>query len=422
MGARLASSFAVLFAQARLLGVVDFGHFAFGLSCAAILALFFDLGTILHALRTIAAAPDTASRQIRADLRTRLLVAGPLAVAAGLAVFLTAPAAHTLAFAVIYASLAVQIMGDYNAAILRALGRYATEAIIAAAGNGLYALLAVSVLLLAPTIEAAAFSLLAGRLIALTLTTGALVRALPGVLVSSEAGPIAIGANFRSTLPYAKDIILANSMSQIDMAMAGWLFSPVDLGLYAVASRVFQVINQVLGALANVFIPSLAAHGGDTSHRARILRSLNAVTLLLASGALAGAAFAGPTLGTVLGQSYGHLGTLWPVVGAAAAARVLASGSALALTGSGLQAFRVRALMWGFGALVIGGGAGGYWYGLAGYVWAGAASFGAMTVLQLVFLRREAGIVPFAAPRVGQPRHRDALSTAPAEPAPLDNG
>lgn len=396
MGARLASSFAVLFAQARLLGVVDFGHFAFGLSCAAILALFFDLGTILHALRTIAAAPDMASRQIRADLRTRLMMAGPLAVAAGVAVWFTAPAGHTVAFVVIYASLAVQIMGDYNAAILRALGRYATEAIIAAVGNGLYASLAVGVLLLSPTIEAAAFSLLAGRLITLSLTAGALVRAVPGVLARTDPEAIAIHDNFRSTLPYAKDVILANSMSQIDMAMAGWLFSPVDLGLYAVASRVFQVINQVLGALANVFIPSLAANGGNAAARARILRSLNAVTLLLASGSLLGAAFAGPTLGTVLGKSYGNLGSLWPVVGAAAAARVLASGSALALTGSGLQAFRVRALMWGFGALVVAGALGGALFGLPGYVWAGAACFGAMTVLQLAFLRSHAGIVSFA--------------------------
>ncbi len=388
LGSRLLANAVVVFIQAKILGIVDFGHLAFGLSCAAIWSLALDLGSILHALRKIAATPSDAARQIRSDVKLKGVLAAPLAAVGCASAWFLAPPGAFAAFLMLYAAVALQVGSDYNSAVLRALGRYQAETIISAISYGLYGVIAVVALWLYPTIEAAAASLLLGRLIGLAASSFVLIAAAPELLRKRGMPSIGIRENLLSTLPYAKDVVIANSMNQIDMAMAGWIFDPIALGVYAVAFRIFGIINQLGGALANIFIPGLAATEGDRLAYMRVLNALIATTLFLVIASLIGPYIGGPWLGSALGRSFDGLQTYLPLVGVATAARLLAAGSAMALTGSGLQSFRVRSVAIGLVLLITLGVAGGLTLGLTGYLLSGVVTFGAMALLQLLWFAK----------------------------------
>jgi O-antigen/teichoic acid export membrane protein len=386
LGSRLVSNTLVVFVQARLLGAGDFGHLALALSCAAIWSLFLDFGSILHAMRAVAVNPSSAAQQIRSDARMRALLVAPLFVIACVISWLLNPGGLFFAFLIIHAAVAVGICAEYNSAILRGLGEYRNESFVSALGYAAYGVIAVVVLVYFPDLTAAAISLFMGRLIGFGIGLFALARLVPNLFSSNIMDTVPLRSNFARTLPYAKDVIIANSMNQIDMAMVGWLFEPVSIGVYAVAFRIFQIVNQFVGALSTIFIPSLAANQGDRAANARILKVLLATTLFWSAASLLGLNLVGGGLASALGKSFIGLNSFMPIIGVATAARIVASGSAMALTGVGLQIFRVKSLMIGFIVLVASGAVGGAYFGLRAYLWAGALTFAVITILQIFSL------------------------------------
>ena len=399
---RVAAGAATLIFQARILGPAIFGQYAFALSAATLAALVTDFGMSLRALRTISAAPNEARRLAREDLKLRLVLWIPYSIISTVITLLIAPKGGVAAYGFIFISMGLTSAADYAFALLRALRRYAEEAKLAFVANIVHASVSIFGVIIFHSLVGAGIALFASRVFYAISVALVLNRMAPSVDDAPKTFNRSIVQTARESFPFAQDIILNNGMAQMDVLVAGTILSGGQVGLYALTNRFFQILQQMLGAIANVFIPTLSRASDDFGlFRKTTERLVFALSSAAALGYLI-CVVAGPEIGRrVLGPAYAGLQSLWMLIGLVAASRVLASMTALPLTAGGKQSSRVFAQVIGLPVFLTAGFFGAKLDGCAGLLMAGIACYSTISALQITILYREVGIKSPASIAIG---------------------
>lgn len=392
---RVATTAAAFIVQARFLGPEIFGKFAFAIAIAAMLSLVTDFGMSLRALRELSSGSHDPRNYVRADLRLRLLLLIPFAAIALVIALVGRPFADQLAYLAVFLGFAAVSAGDYGLSLLRSLGRYGVEAKLVAVTFSLQFAIAIGFVVVWPTLLGSSVGLLVSRVVYLALVAIVVERTLPPTPGDAKTfAPECASKTLKRSIPYAQDVLIANGMAQADVLIAGATLRPVDLGLYAIANRGFQVVTQGLGAASTVFIPALSSAQSEAARLQKIAKILFVLSASSASLALVViTCFGGLMQRLVLGASYDDLAPYWFWIGLGVFTRILASTTAMPITALGLQHVRVRAQLAGLACLVAGSGLA-FLFRLNGLFAALVLTYGLITVLQLLALRRSAAPPP----------------------------
>ena len=388
---RVVTAAAALIIQARFLGPETFGKFAFAIAIGAMLSLITDFGMSLRSLRELSSGRYDPRSYVLTDLHLRLLLMIPFTLIALTVAVVGRKFTDQMAFLAVFAGFAAVSAGDYGLSLLRSLGRYSVEAKLAVITFSLQFLITIGFVMAWPTLLGSATGLFVSRVVYLALVALVVARTLPQPKDGASPAPIGHPVEtLKKSIPYAQDVLISNGMAQVDVLIAGAALKPVDLGLYAIANRGFQVVSQGLGAASTVFIPAMSSAQTDTPRLRRIANTL----FMFSAGASSLAlilitCFGGLLQHMVLGSRYDGLAPYWFWIGLSVFSRVLASTTAMAIAAQGLQHVRVRAQFIGLACLGISSVLA-FLFRLNGLFAALILTYGVITILQLLALQRSA--------------------------------
>jgi O-antigen/teichoic acid export membrane protein len=271
---------------ARLMGVVEYGYFAFGLSLATILAIGANYGQQTAILRywpeaMVASQPQKALEALRsggavtilAGVGISVLLLGVGAVSDGLGV----PAVHLYAAATLVLPLA---LAEYWSSALRAQGSVWTALtprdIVWRLG---LPLLVVALYYTGVTLTGAAALLLTATVLGLSL-------ALQFVLARTRryeiaAGTAGLGTYWRErgtpSRSFFLGTVLDSAALNVDIIFVGLLVAPAAAGVYFNAFRTAGLLTLFMFAITLVVAPMVARH-----YHAGEMRKAQAITALCA--------------------------------------------------------------------------------------------------------------------------------------------
>lgn len=270
----------------RLMGVTEYGYFAFGLSLATILAIGANYGQQTAILRywpeeMVAGRPQKALDAVRsggaitiiAGLGIAVLLLGAGAVSGGFGV----PAAHLYASATLILPLA---LAEYWSSALRAQGSVWTALTPRDIVWRLGLPLCVVALWYAGVTPSGAAALL------LTATVLGLSLALQYVLACSRryeiaAGTAGLGSYWRehrtSSRSFFLGTVLDSAALNVDIIFVGLLVAPAAAGIYFNAFRTAGLLTLFMFAITLVVAPMVARH-----YHAGEMRKAQAITALCA--------------------------------------------------------------------------------------------------------------------------------------------
>jgi O-antigen/teichoic acid export membrane protein len=271
---------------ARLMGVVEYGYFAFGLSLATILAIGANYGQQTAILRywpeaMVASQPQKALEALRsggavtilAGVGISVLLLGVGAVSDGLGV----PAGHLYAAATLVLPLA---LAEYWSSALRAQGSVWTALtprdIVWRLG---LPLLVVALYYTGVTLTGAGALLLTATVLGLSL-------ALQFVLARTRryeiaAGTAGLGTYWRErgtpSRSFFLGTVLDSAALNVDIIFVGLLVAPAAAGVYFNAFRTAGLLTLFMFAITLVVAPMVARH-----YHAGEMRKAQAITALCA--------------------------------------------------------------------------------------------------------------------------------------------
>lgn len=270
----------------RLLGVTEYGYFAFGLSLATILAIGANYGQQTAILRywpeeMVAGRPRKAIEALRsggavtvvAGLGICVLLAGVAAVSAGFG----ADANHIYAAATLILPLA---LAEYWSSALRAQGSVWT----ALSPRDIVWRLGLPLLVVAPwyagvTLSGAAALLLTAAVLGLSLALQYLLARTRDYEIAIGTG--GLGAYWRAHGPSSRSFFLGTVLDSaalnVDIILVGLLVAPAAAGIYFNAFRTAGLLTLFMFAITLVVAPMVARH-----YHAGEMRKAQAITALCA--------------------------------------------------------------------------------------------------------------------------------------------
>ena len=270
----------------RLMGITEYGYFAFGLSLATILAIGANYGQQTAILRywpeeMVADRPEEALNALRSGgavtiiaglgVTVILLAGGGVAGAAGL------PSWHIIAAAALILPLA---LAEYWSSVLRAQGSVWT----ALTPRDIVWRVAVPVLVVA--LWYAGVSLSGAAALVLTATTLALALGLQVVLARARKYEIAPGTGglrgywaekARPSRSFFLGTVLDSAALNVDIILVGLLVAPAAAGIYFNAFRTAGLLTLFMFAITLVVAPMVSQH-----YHAGEMRKAQAITALCA--------------------------------------------------------------------------------------------------------------------------------------------
>ena len=270
----------------RLMGVEEYGYFAFGLSLATILAIGANYGQQTAILRywpeeTVAGRPQRALEALRAGGAVTLIAGAGvtvvlLAVAAGGA-GLGQHTAHLFAAALLILPLA---LAEYWSSVLRAQGSVWT----ALTPRDIFWRVSVPLLVLA--LWYAGVTLTGADALLLTAALLALALVLQVILARSRKYEIAPGtAGLRGywaekgkpSRSFFLGTVLDSAALNVDIILVGLLVAPAAAGIYFNAFRTAGLLTLFMFAITLVVAPMVSQH-----YHAGEMRKAQAITALCA--------------------------------------------------------------------------------------------------------------------------------------------
>jgi O-antigen/teichoic acid export membrane protein len=271
---------------ARLMGVVEYGYFAFGLSLATILAIGANYGQQTAILRywpeeTVAGQPQKALEALRsggavtilAGLGISVLLLGVGAVSDGFGV----AAGHLYAAAALVLPLA---LAEYWSSALRAQGSVWT----ALTPRDIVWRLALPLLVVA--LYYTGVTLTGAAALLLTATVLGLSLALQYILARARRYEIAAGTtglrgywrdHGTSSRSFFLGTVLDSAALNVDIIFVGLLVAPAAAGVYFNAFRTAGLLTLFMFAITLVVAPMVARH-----YHAGEMRQAQAITALCA--------------------------------------------------------------------------------------------------------------------------------------------
>lgn len=271
----------------RVMGVTDYGYFAFGLSLATILAIGANYGQQTAILRywpeaMVAGQPEVARNALRSGgaitlIASCVVTALLIAVSFGTGIFTAGPVAHLYAAAALILPLA---LAEYWSSALRAQGSVWT-------GLGPRDLIWRTALPLAVLALWYSHVTLSGwGILLLTAAILALSLALQYFLARARRYEIAAGASGlraywqahgKASRSFFLGTVLDSAALNVDIIFVGLLVAPAAAGIYFNAFRTAGLLTLFMFAITLVVAPMVAQH-----YHAGEMRKAQAITALCA--------------------------------------------------------------------------------------------------------------------------------------------
>lgn len=303
------ATFLTLMLLARLLGLAEFGVFAFGLSLGMLVAVLSSLDMDARVIQLASARPELLDRCYGAVVLIR--AACSLAVLAVTAVFLYATMSVDAAATVVMLVGAglLETFSDASRAACGTLRRQELSAVVLVVQR--FAALGLSVGALLVTHDGEFASL------------GYLVATVVGV-VGMHVAAVRAGAHarFRGCLPQVRMILRAIPVTglqaiasmgvfRLDAAVIGVLVSTDAVGVYGAGYRIFESVLFVSWTLSRAYVPVVASRPDDPAHaRLWAQRILVVVTAVYLPYGVVLALRGDDLVALLFGPAYAHRGVL----------------------------------------------------------------------------------------------------------------
>lgn len=323
-------------------------------SWSAVILLIMAYGLQVRVLREAAIRPNYARSIVQNDLAAMMVLLLPSVLLAVAAQHLLLASSYAATFALMFVATVFSVIGDYCSSALRALDRYAGEAVISTVTSILQLVLAVlsAIYFASPVYLAGA--ILVSRLI-YALVSLIAVFLDRHVRSQGETGGLKIGTTLSQAFPYFCDGSLSVLLGQIDIILLTKLASAGTIGTYAVGSRLVQLFLVVPWIATTVMVPALArAHGSDrfNGEVIRLLKAIGGISLAGAACMLIG----GPIFTKVfLGHRFAGLDLLWAGFAILTVARFFDAYFGLLMTALGRLKARVTAQVGATALIGVGG-------------------------------------------------------------------
>lgn len=259
----------VMLVAARMLGSDDFGALAYAQSLAIILMMPVNFGLDFLVVRQISRQKDLAPRY----LFNHMIWAGGIAVVLMLllsaATFTIFDMDGRLQLVVILtaATWALRILAMSLQAYFRPFDRYDRESMVALAGQAVYLVMGLGVLVLGLGLVPLVVALLVARLIGFLISLIAAERYIgmsyvsePGLMFKVQKQAFSIGLS----------LALISIYLQIDILILEAELSLQDVGVYGAALKVYMALFMLPGIVTSVLLPRLStsfAEGDRQRHR-----------------------------------------------------------------------------------------------------------------------------------------------------------
>jgi O-antigen/teichoic acid export membrane protein len=347
--------------QVRFLGPHQFGVIGSAITVASLASPVSDFGMNTYAMHWGSAKPE------RRDALIPLCVI----VKAVLSAMLLLPClawVHLLGFSAgeeIAAALA--IIGYFVAATadlalvgLRVRSLFDREMIIVAWTTFVSLVMLIVVATVTRDVLFTALSFAVGRAIYLVAALNAIRKSL-AVFRTTARGIFRDGAALLvSAKVYAVDLIISNSIIQIDVVIIAFFVDTASVGRYAAVTRLVQnALLPLAGMWATVYLPPLASHhaNGKTDDYRFLARRMNMEFFGVGIAAGLCVIVVGPLTPIIFGPAYDAARTLWPGFGVFVMLKFLGTAYGTQLVASGQIRWRagtqIVALAVTCGALVL---------------------------------------------------------------------
>ena len=304
-GGRILKAVIIIYA-ARVLGTAQYGVLSYALTLTAFLTLFIDPG--INAILVRDASRGTPEEK-RAIFSTTLFIKIVLLAAGALIVLFIGPSFSTLPGAkILLPAAAVIIVCDsireFLSAYIRTRERMEQEAAIFMTTNAAIVILGFIALRMSPTplflIWAYAGGTAVGMVTAV-VTFRDQLKNLGSFFSKRLIGPI-----FRSAWPFAITGALGAMLTGCDILIISWMKTASDVGMYAAAIRIIQVLYLVPTIIQFSILPLLArlARRDDKKFATAMERIVGTVFLASIPLALGGVIVGTQVMTLVYGSAY----------------------------------------------------------------------------------------------------------------------
>ena len=297
-GGRLIRAVIIIYG-ARILGAAGWGVFSYGVTLAAFLTPFTDVGLSQVLIRETSKNPDPEHRAriLSTTFAIKLVL---LAVGIGIVAFV-APLFTTIAAAkpilpIIAFLLAFDSLREFGSAVIRAMERMEWEA-------GLFLLTNVAIvtfgfvfLAVVPTPASFTYAYTLGTAAGAAATFFALRKHFPRHFLSRFT-PELVKPIFTAAWPLSIAALLGLLMLHTDVLIIGWLRSAEEVGYYSAAYRIVQLLYLIPAIFAISAFPTFSRLAGRDQPlmRTALERTLTMV-LLMAMPLAIGGMFLAPQL------------------------------------------------------------------------------------------------------------------------------
>jgi O-antigen/teichoic acid export membrane protein len=327
---------------ARFLGPESFGVLMLWLSVSVLLSLITNYGLTPYVLREIGVNAASAESILNEGMTGKLLLS---TVSLGCAI--VGAWVLEIDFKQVFLCLLVSAIADsftefFNAGF-RARGRFDVEMKVSVLTSLLHTAIVTGVVLIYPSVEAAATAYNISRLVVLLITIRAVSRCFSTPHLTSFMESI---KRLRKAISYAIDFGFQSLFGQVDSIVLNYFIGPVAVGLYQAGMRVFQGGSAMSQVLANVFLPQAAAKINDTKEFGRENKRIQMA--FISFGVFFGialAVFSESIVHILFGSAYSDLAIFFPLFGLLFFVRFAAAAWGIVLTAAGEQHFRTAAMI-----------------------------------------------------------------------------
>lgn len=301
---RLLRALIVIYA-ARVLGVSSWGAFSYALGVAAFLTVFSDIGVNALLTREAAREPELKTKYLATALAIKLFLLAALVVGVLLSFrHLTNIPEAAAVMPILIFVFAFDTLRDLGSAIARSLEKMEIEAGIGIFTNAAIVVLGFLFLTASRTTTSLAYAYSLGSglgLMAMLYVLRTHFQGLARNVTKSLIKPI-----LATAWPFGLLGIMGVVNLNTDIIMLGWMTSAKDVGYYAAAQKLIQLLYVPPALLATSIFPimsRLAARGGEGA-KALLEKSLALSIAAAVPIAVMGMLLASPIIGVLFGEEY----------------------------------------------------------------------------------------------------------------------
>jgi len=281
MASRALRALIVIYA-ARLLGVASWGAFSYALGVATFLTVFSDIGIGALLTREGAKSPEMRSRYLATAIGTKLfLLTGIALLVIAFFPYLTKIEEAAAIMPILIFVFIFDTLRDLGSAFSRALEKMEVEAILQIFTNACIVALGFLALTLQGTSYALALAYAAGSGLGLLGMFYALRRHLKGVFRNFSLR--LVKEIIVAAWPFGLFGIMGIVMLNTDVIMLGWLRTPEEVGYYAAAQKLVQLLYVIPTIVATAIFPTLTRLAKTHTEEAKRLLERNVARSFVAA-------------------------------------------------------------------------------------------------------------------------------------------